>query len=159
VNIDFDRKIKPDKVMDIRKGLAFPEYSVDFIHSEDFIEHLTLQDGIHFVKECHRVLKSGGVMRVLTPDLQIFARQYVNRDPNALNWYNQNLGCKTFCEMFNMGMRMGGHTFLYDEELLTVILNEAGFHIEKSEYRKSKFPVLRDLDLRQGMSLSYDCVK
>jgi hypothetical protein len=53
-------------------------------------------------------------MRVLTPDLLKFARGYVTRDPGTLEWYATNFGSKTFAEAFNFGMRMGGHTFLYD---------------------------------------------
>src|SRR5207237_1189006 len=123
-NIDIDPASKADLLHDISTGLPFPDSSIDVIHSEDFVEHLALSDGKYFFRECFRVLKPGCYMRVLTPDLFKFAHGYVTRDPGTLEWYTEKFGVQTFAEAFNFGMRMGGHTFLYDQETLDRVLSE-----------------------------------
>ena len=76
VNIDIDEKLNPDIVLDVTKGLPYPDNSVACIHSEDFIEHITLEDGKFFLGECLRVLKPGGVLRIVTPDLNSLVLAY-----------------------------------------------------------------------------------
>jgi predicted SAM-dependent methyltransferase len=85
INIDMDENLKSDIVLDVTKGLPFQDNSISCIHSEDFIEHISLDDGKFFLKECFRVLKPDGVLRIVTPDLYSFVLGYMNRDPRALH--------------------------------------------------------------------------
>src|SRR5437762_8379307 len=54
---------------DITKPLAFKDNSVDFILIEHCLEHVTPQEGYRFLKESRRILKSGGVIRVIVPSI------------------------------------------------------------------------------------------
>jgi SAM-dependent methyltransferase len=49
-------------------SLPFEDESFSFIHSEHFFEHLTQSLARELFRECHRVLKVGGVLRVVVPD-------------------------------------------------------------------------------------------
>ena len=40
------------------------------------IEHVPSAVGMHMLKQCHRVLRSGGIVRIATPDLCKLARLY-----------------------------------------------------------------------------------
>lgn len=56
--------------MDVTKEkLPFGDNSVDIIFHEDFIEHIGQRDQISFLAETLRILKTGGVHRVNTPNL------------------------------------------------------------------------------------------
>jgi predicted SAM-dependent methyltransferase len=160
INVDIAPGSKADLVWDVTRGLPFDDDSVSLIHSEDFIEHLSLEAGTAFFHECLRVLVPGGFMRVLTPDLLTFARAYVERGPGSLTWYADNFGVRTHAEMLNFGMRMGGHTFLYDEETLDLVLRAVGFEAIPADFNQSCHPDLCNLDIRgEGSSIYRDCRK
>lgn len=119
---------------DVRKGLPFPEGSIAMIHSEHFIEHLTRDEGQAFLRECHRVLVPGGVLRVSTPDLRTLAllyvggcdvRKYDDRWRTAFSTVGYNP--MTPCRMVNEGMREWGHLFIYDYDEMYLALLNAGF--------------------------------
>lgn len=148
INVDFSSINRADLIWDVTKGIPFESNSVRLIHSEDFLEHISLEHGRFFLQECYRVLVPGGVARFLTPNLTLLARQYLERDLEALNWYRDSFRTKTFAEMFNQGMRMEGHAFLYDEETLDLILKETGFEVYPSRYNQSIHLELCNLDVR-----------
>jgi len=56
---------------DTRTGLPFHDDSVTFIYSEHFFEHLFLDEVGGLLKECHRVLAQGGVIRTVLPDADL----------------------------------------------------------------------------------------
>jgi predicted SAM-dependent methyltransferase len=160
VNVDILSSAPVDVVADLACGLPFRDAHIDYIHTEDFVEHIDLESGRRFFAEAFRVLRPGGVMRVLTPDLATFARQYVERDDGMLRWYRATFGCGSFAQAFNMGMRMGGHTFLYDGETLAGELAAARFQVEEVAYNQSRHAELRGLDLRSaGTSLYYEATR
>ncbi len=166
INVDFDPSCKPDLIADLRRCLPFRSVTIDYIHSEDFIEHMELGHVFSFFKECHRILKEGGVMRVLTPDLYQFARRYAKGDKKLLELWEKQVGIplrtRSLCEIFNLGMRLGGHTFLFDRALLVTVLKECGFELKKVRYNWSEEAPLRGLDIRSpqtALSMYYDCYK
>jgi len=166
INVDLDRSGRPDVVADLRENIPFQSRSVDYIHSEDFVDQLELDKAYHFFEESHRILKDDGVMRVLTPNLYEFARRYVKQDRSLVRLWDEQIGLplrtRRMCEIFNLGMRLGGHTFLYDGETLCQVLRECGFEPQRTRYRQSRHEALRGLDIRSpktGVSLYYDCYK
>ena len=56
------------------------EESIQYIAGSYFIEHLDLNQGIEFLKEASRTLKKDGVIRLSCPDLNIYARNYVENN-------------------------------------------------------------------------------
>jgi hypothetical protein len=76
-------------------------YAASFIC---FIEHLSFEKGVYFLRDRFRVPRQGGYMRLLTPDLEKFAADYLNRDEAHFQWYVDNFRCRTWAEAFNMGM-------------------------------------------------------
>jgi predicted SAM-dependent methyltransferase len=58
--------------------LPFESDSVDFVYSSHMIEHLRPRAGIEFLRECRRVLKPGGWIRLVTPDFENFLIEYLN---------------------------------------------------------------------------------
>jgi predicted SAM-dependent methyltransferase len=52
-----------------QKSWPIPDSSVDYIYSEDFIEHVPQRSQVAFLAEAFRVLKPGCYNRVSTPCL------------------------------------------------------------------------------------------
>jgi predicted SAM-dependent methyltransferase len=62
---------------DLRKGLPFPDESFDVVYHSHVLEHISKQDAGAFMKECFRVLKQNGILRVVVPDLELLVRNYL----------------------------------------------------------------------------------
>jgi predicted SAM-dependent methyltransferase len=59
--------------------LEFEDNTFDFIYSEHFFEHLFLEEAFELLKECHRILKPNGIIRIVVPDADL--RTYEKREP------------------------------------------------------------------------------
>jgi predicted SAM-dependent methyltransferase len=166
INVDLDVSGNPEVCADLSAGLPFSSGVADFLHTEDFLDQLELEQAYRFLAECHRVLKPGGVMRVLTPDLGMLARLYTE-DPGRLchlwtTYVGVPLRTGTAGEVFNLGMRHAGHTFVYDAETFIRVMRDAGFVARRAAYNQSEVPELRDLDLRNpdnAISMYFDCYR
>ena len=162
INIDIDADPTVNVAADLSRSLPFRSETVDFIHSEDFIEHIDAEPGLVFLQEAFRVLRPGGVMRIATPDLRALIREvYFGRNEEHLRWCSEYLEAEGPCAALNMHMRMnGGHRFIYDEEHLTRVLEQTGFTVKRVSYNRSSHPELRYLELRNfGLSLFVEATK
>jgi predicted SAM-dependent methyltransferase len=162
VNVDLTIADHPDVVADLTATLPFRDGSFDYIHSEDFIEHIDFVQGQAFLRECARVLRPSGVLRLLTPDLAALIRRvYLGREARHLKWCSDVFAAKTPAEALNVHLRMNGeHRFIYDAELLEEQLHSAGFRTRQVRYNRSTDPFLRFLDLRDfGLNLFLEAVK
>src|SRR5688500_68383 len=64
-----------DRVLDVTAGLPFED--VQFVFAEHFIEHLELDAAMALMRECRRVLRDDGVLRLSTPNLDwVWASHY-----------------------------------------------------------------------------------
>ncbi len=76
-------------VHDIRKGIPASDASADAVYHSHVLEHLDRGAVSGFLSEIHRVLRPGGVHRIVVPDLERYAREYLDslerarRDPQA----------------------------------------------------------------------------
>lgn len=77
VNIDSvaqgDRVIKHD----LRSGIPFDDAYFDVVYHSHILEHFPQAAGRQLMAECHRVLRPGGIVRVVVPDLEQIARTYL----------------------------------------------------------------------------------
>ena len=64
IRLDFEPIYELDVVADAQ-GLPFADASIDRISADSVLEHLAHPQ--HVIRECHRVLRPGGVMRLATP--------------------------------------------------------------------------------------------
>ncbi len=77
VNIDLIAASPEVIRFDLRRGLPFDHQSMTVCYSSHVVEHLsrTAVDG--FLAECFRVLKPGGIIRIVVPDLAKIAELYL----------------------------------------------------------------------------------
>jgi len=77
INIDF-QSFSPDvNQYDLKQGIPFEDESVDAVYHSHVLEHFPPAEAIKFLAECRRVLKPGGVIRVVVPDLESIAKAYL----------------------------------------------------------------------------------
>jgi SAM-dependent methyltransferase len=62
---------------DLRRGLPFEAESYDAVYHSHVLEHLTPSHAAIMMHECYRVLRPGGIVRVVVPDLEGIARTYL----------------------------------------------------------------------------------
>lgn len=63
--------------VDITKGLPFASGFATVCYSSHVLEHLDKAGAANLIGECFRVLQSGGVVRLVLPDLEVLAREYL----------------------------------------------------------------------------------
>lgn len=70
----------PDNIMahDLSKGIPFADGTVDVVFHNNVLEHLDREVAEGFLVECRRVLKPGGIHRIVVPDFELAARQYLD---------------------------------------------------------------------------------
>lgn len=76
-NVDLVPVSAEVEAVDIRKGLPFDAESFDAVYHSHVLEHLAPQSGIELIRDCRRVLRLGGILRVAVPDLEQVARLYL----------------------------------------------------------------------------------
>jgi SAM-dependent methyltransferase len=68
-------------IHDVRKPLPFHDNSIWAIYASHLLEHLYLQEGKRLLKECFRILKPGGILRMVVPDLKAIVMEYMDGKP------------------------------------------------------------------------------
>ena len=77
VNLDFVSSDPSVVAHDLTKGIPFANNSFDVVYHSHVLEHFSKADASTFIHECYRVLKKGGTIRVVVPDLEQIAREYL----------------------------------------------------------------------------------
>lgn len=77
INLDLEPRSSDVMALDASQGLPFESNSVDVCYSSHVLEHLRPAEADDFVAQQHRVLKPGGVIRVVVPDLECICRLYI----------------------------------------------------------------------------------
>jgi predicted SAM-dependent methyltransferase len=167
--INIDGGTCADLQMDLRRRLPLQDESVAYIFTEHFLDHLQFPDGIgHLLRECQRVLKPGGTMRVIVHDGDLLLRAYVERDVEFFrgiaDFDSPDENVSSLMAYVNHIFRFNGfHQFIYDYETLETQFIKAGFtSVRRSTFRGSSIPDLNlDLDLadRFPQSLYVEAVK
>lgn len=62
---------------DLRYGIPFEDETFDVVYHSHFLEHLHPSDGQSMLRECRRVLRPGGTIRIVVPDLERIAKRYM----------------------------------------------------------------------------------
>jgi predicted SAM-dependent methyltransferase len=89
INVDSRPSAPGVLVHDLSEGIPFADESVDVVYHSHLLEHLTKKHAVRFMKECFRVLKRGGIIRIVVPDLEIIATQYLTALKEARNGNTQ----------------------------------------------------------------------
>lgn len=114
-----------DRDCDITQPLPMATASTDIVFSEMCIEHVTHQQAWSFLCECHRILKPGGLIRIVIPD---FSLSWRLKDPD---WLRVNQGVTnndgTLRDQMKSILFGHGHQGLWNAQLLRDVMEAIGF--------------------------------
>jgi SAM-dependent methyltransferase len=69
---------RPDVVAcDLRRPLPFADAVAEACYASHVLEHLNQHDARCLLDECHRLLRPGGILRIVVPDLEGIATAYL----------------------------------------------------------------------------------
>jgi len=88
-NLDFTSNSPAVQSHDLRRGIPLKDGVADAVYLSHLLEHFPRKEGQDLLKECYRVLRRGGVLRVVVPDLERTARLYLQALENALRGYQE----------------------------------------------------------------------
>ena len=77
INIDFYAATPDVQRVNLLKRFPFPDGYFDAVYSSHVLEHFSPGDGGHLISEAFRVLKPGGILRTVVPDLEAACREYL----------------------------------------------------------------------------------
>jgi len=110
---------------DVTKPLRWGDNTVDVITAHHLVEHLDRAEGAYTLRECLRVLKPGGVIRLGTPDLH----KFVEMLPRFKVIYANEFEVKNAEDDADAFFRLAfmGHKTIYTYEALRRKAEAAGF--------------------------------
>lgn len=77
INLDIEADAQEVIGYNLHKGIPFGDNTFDVVYHSHLLEHFTRDSAIVFMQECFRVLKYGGLIRVVVPDLENIVREYL----------------------------------------------------------------------------------
>lgn len=130
--------------------------SVEYVFSDNVIEHLTLQAGRQMLLEAHRCMRPGGVIRTVTPDLRAHVDMYLHGRAELVNdvashYRDIGLDVEYPIDLVRIPVAAFGHHsgYIYDFDTLAAELRRAGFNnVTRCELGQSEHQPLRGLDIR-----------
>jgi hypothetical protein len=113
-NIDFVSTLPGVIAHDLTRGIPAADGVAEVVYSSHVLEHFDAAKGLSFLRACHRVLRAGGTLRIVVPDLENIAQAYLQtlrehdtgdpsaawrRDWMAIELYDQAMRAETGGEM------------------------------------------------------------
>jgi len=134
-------------IHDLRKHFPWKDNSVDIIYSSHTLEHFYKEEGLYFLKECYRVLKFGGIIRILVPDLKCLVNHYESGLISADDFLNElgvnyNTKGENFIKRIVTPYIHYPHKCMYDLQALTKVMDTVGFSVRQSKPYES---VIKDI--------------
>jgi len=161
LNTDLSPDLYPehrDKIvlLDAAKPFPLDDMTFDYVFSEHQVEHISEQDARAMIRECFRVLRPGGRVRIATPDLEAIVGLYGDplseSEQRYVRWVMERFwpeiqSGNPRCYAINHIFKHHKHQFIYDYETLQALLTDAGFaEVVRRQPGESDDPVLRGVE-------------
>lgn len=116
---------------DAVKNIPEKSASVSTVYSSHMVEHIERADAIRFLREAHRILENGGVVRISVPDIRCQVDEYIkNGDADEFIEKSHLTRRKPGILMDKIKYLITGdrnHQWMYDGNSLCKLLREAGY--------------------------------
>ena len=147
------------QIHNLRRRLDYPSNCVTAIYAGELWEHFEYHDAVALTRECYRVLRPAGVLRLCVPDGVVFWRRYlelfeeVMAQPRALRSgarLREHVGLyfNDICTR-PPGLRSMGHKhkWQFDEIQLIEIMEQAGFaQVSRMPFHNSRIPDIASVE-------------
>lgn len=141
--------------VDVRKRIPYADASVACIYSSHTFEHFTYDESRAVARECFRVLKPSGVLRIVVPDLGMIVRDYLadTGDPLASHRFvSRLLLTANVRDLVHAGAH---HKQMFDGRSLVHMLVGVGFlSPELSSFGSSRIAEIAEIELESRRSES-----
>ncbi len=160
INSDIEEGPGIDISCDILDGMPLDSDSIDYISSQHALNCLKIFDVVDALRELHRVLRPGGVLRLCLPDLDQAIAAYQRGDWNYF-WYGwcwDTISGNFVTTILAYNLVQTLFTYEFAEELLY----KAGFSdVRRVAYRQtaSSYPEITELDDREWESFYVEAFK
>jgi predicted SAM-dependent methyltransferase len=137
-----DGWLNHDADVDITRRLPFDGGSAQFMFAEHVVEHVTYDEALAFFRECRRVLKPNGVVRIAVPSME---QVWKNGTEEYFRWvHGKGWGPSPDARgAIDALLHQHGHKAPWTASLLAVSLYLAGFdQIEQRDPGLSNHPEL-----------------
>jgi ubiquinone/menaquinone biosynthesis C-methylase UbiE len=132
-------------IHDVRKPLPFANNSASVVFASHVLEHLYHDEAQQLLSESFRVLRSGGIVRIIVPDLETIIQEYNGQQPfgapspqdlakPAADRLNERLLMRssisprrTLYWLYDSWNDFHSHKWMYDVTSLTNLMRSAGF--------------------------------
>ena len=139
-------------IHDLRNKFPWRDNSIDIIYSSHTLEHLSKEEGLHFLKECHRTLRIDGLIRIVVPDLFVIVTEYINDNIRG-DEFLIKLGVLYYDAHHGPLKRKLApfihfpHRCMYDRKTLSLIMMQVGFEVEDKRPSESDIPDIEAIEL------------
>jgi len=146
--VDWDPKIY---IHDLTKPLPWGNGTVDVCYTSHTVEHMSREQGAFLVQEAFRVLKPGGILRVIVPDLGPIVERYRSGEMPADELVEQ-LGVLYGSDKHGLRRMLAPmiefpHKCMYDPSTMVRLFQSAGFTaIDRAPF-ESEIPDIRSIEL------------
>lgn len=131
------------RYLDATRRFRFPDATFEAVYASHVLEHLDRDAAELCLREVHRVLRPGGIVRLAVPDLDAIVSHYDPADPD------------TFLDGIYEGHssrpgRGSHHRWQYNAGSLEALLRRVGFQeIERREFREGLCPDVDQIEIRR----------
>lgn len=154
---------------DITKGLGIPDESCTAVYCSHVLEHLSLESLREALTNVHKMMKPGGVFRLVLPDLEEAIRQYTidSSDQAAVSFMKTTMLGKENTTRSLRGMIIdhfgnSSHLWMWDFKSLRSELSAAGFSdIRRAVFGDGEDPLFAEVEeaARWENCLGIECRK
>jgi predicted SAM-dependent methyltransferase len=149
--VGLDLAAGSDIQWDIAWGLPFGDSTVLEVRSDHFFEHMDLPLVVRTLRECHRVLVTGGILDFSVPHIDPYLKAYMAHDFAFLKEKifdvpksQEDLYCTGFDRISWLLLRSGEHKSMFDAESIIAKVQLSGF----SDVRFRAYDPSRDTQVR-----------
>jgi SAM-dependent methyltransferase len=153
------------RFLSLSKRLPWPNGSVDCVYASHVFEHLDIKTRDKFLREALRVLRPGGVLRLVVPDLLYHARKYANTASDTSSraeefLYVMNLSLPEreglVKRIYNLMMGYPSvHKHMYDAATLSRMVAQYGF-IDGQFFDYGVSPIIGSIKSVEGRGEGYE---
>lgn len=154
---------------DVIKGLPLAANSCQAIYCSHVLEHLSLEDCQRTLKNVFKLLQPGGVFRFVLPDLEFWARKYVDDpSPEASKEFLREIQLglekkpKGVVKFFYEWLRTSAHLWMWDYRAMEAELKSVGFvDVRRAYFNDSADPMFKlvENEKRWENCLGVECRK
>ena len=139
---------------DIVRGLPLSSESCNGVYCSHILEHLSFDDFATALQNTKKILKPGGIFRLVLPDLEYSARQYLTESSNEAahkfmraTGLGQERRARGIQGLIPLWLGNSRHLWMWDYKSIELELRKTGFvGVRRAFFGDSMDPMFRDVE-------------